>query len=542
MGSGLFPVKTVQAVALRPACTSLRGKNPPPKAGGPAEAGGLCAETRAVNRSAQPAKAKVTIRAREGMKLGKDKGERVSFRQVFTSIRVQPVEADFSFKLSDSQGQTGSEGALEQAHKDGETTVPEVGSEKLPESRMLLNTEVIMPTSRVYKAASHRISLALLVLALLALSSLSLSRAQNAPQPQQPQQPDQTTPDSGGPGADSGTIALPKKKEKTEDVPPPAPVAPKIKNPAGMPNFSLRIEVPEVTVDVGVLLEKTHQFVPGLKPGNFRVYEDGVEQKVAGFKRVEAPITALLLCEFASTSYYFIYDMRNAAFSFAQQLRPQDYVAMMTYDMRTQIVTDFTQDKMQLYRAVNSLWIPGFRETNMFDALYEAEDRLTRIEGRKYIILIASGRDTFSKLTLDKILQKVKATPDITIFTVSTGGAIRAMTEGRGGMGGSMRDMDYLQADNEMRTFAQLTGGISFFPRFAGEMPDIFSTINQTIRSKYELVYHPSNPKQDGTYRKLRVELVDGEGKPLRIQDEKQKPLKYDIITRDGYRARQEVE
>jgi hypothetical protein len=116
------------------------------------------------------------------------------------------------------------------------------------------------------------------------------------------------------------------------------------------------------------------------------------------------------------------------------------------------------------------------------------------------------------------------------------------MTEGRGGMGGSMRDMDYLQADNEMKTFAQLTGGMSFFPRFAGEMPDIFSTINQNIRSKYELVYHPSNPKQDGTYRKLRVELVDGEGKPLRIQDEKQKPLKYDIITRDGYRARQEVE
>jgi VWFA-related protein len=399
-----------------------------------------------------------------------------------------------------------------------------------------------MPTMRVYKAASFRAPFAALVLALLALAGLPLSQAQNAPQPQPPQQPDQTTPDSGGPAADSGTIALPKKKEKTDDEPPPAPAAPKLTNPPGMPNYSLRIEVPEVTVDVGVLLEKTHQFVPGLKPANFRVYEDGVEQKVAGFKRVEAPITALLLCEFASTSYRFIYDMRNAAFAFAQQLRPQDYVAMMTYDMRTQIVTDFTQDKMQLYRAVNSLYIPGFRETNMFDALYEAEDRLSRIEGRKYIILIASGRDTFSKLTLDKILAKVKATHDITIFTVSTGGAMRAMTEGRGGMSASMRDMDYLQADNEMKTFAQLTGGMSFFPRFAGEMPDIFSSINQNIRSKYELVYHPTNPKQDGTYRKLRVELVDAEGKPLRIQDEKQKPLKYDIITRDGYRARQEVE
>jgi VWFA-related protein len=234
--------------------------------------------------------------------------------------------------------------------------------------------------------------------------------------------------------------------------------------------------------------------------------------------------------------------MRNSAWAFAQQLRPQDYVAMMTFDMRTQIVTDFTQDKRQLYEAINTLRIPGFSERNLFDALYEAEDRLNRIQGRKYIILIASGRDTFSKLTLDKIMAKVKATPDITIFTVSTGGAARIMSEGRGGMAGQMREMDYLQADNEMKTFAKLTGGMSFFPRFAGEMPDIFQQINQTIRSKYQLVYRPSNPKQDGTYRKLRVELVDEEGQPLRIQDEKHKPLKYDIIARDGYRAKQEVE
>ena len=194
-------------------------------------------------------------------------------------------------------------------------------------------------------------------------------------------------------------------------------------------------------------------------------------------------------------------------------------------------------------QALQTLQIPGFSETNVFDALYEAEDRLSRIEGRKYIILIGTGRDTFSKLTLDKILAKVKTTPDITIFTVSTGGALRAMTEGRSGSwGAQMAEMDNLQADNEMKTFAKLTGGESFFPRFAGEMPDIFQEINTNIRSKYQLIYHPSNPKQDGSYRKLRVELVDEEGKPLRFQDEKHKPLKYDIIARDGYRARPEVE
>ena len=372
--------------------------------------------------------------------------------------------------------------------------------------------------------------------------------AQNQPTQNQPaQQPapgqqDQTPPAAGGPSGDTGDIVVPKKKDKAEEAPAPAPARPEFKNPEGMSNYSIHVDVPEVTVDVGVLLEKTGQFVPNLKPANFRVYENGVEQKVIGFKRVEAPITALMLCEFASTNYYFIYDMQNAAWSFAQQLRPQDYVALMTFDMHSQIVLDFTQDKRQLLNAINSLVIPGFSERNLFDALYEAEDRLTRIQGRKYIILIASGRDTFSRITLDKILQKVKATPDVTIFTISTGGALRAVTEGMPGWGNQIRDMDYLQADNEMRTFAKLTGGMSYFPRFEGELPDIFGSINQAIRSKYQLVYHPTDAKQDGTYRKLRVELVDDEGHPLRMQDEKHKPLKYDIIARDGYRARQEVE
>jgi VWFA-related protein len=388
--------------------------------------------------------------------------------------------------------------------------------------------------------------LALVLPAAMLLTSMARAQSTPAPsqQPQQPQQQDQTAPDAGGPTGDNGSIALPKKKDKTDDTPPPAPAQPKFKNPEGAGDYSLRVEVPEVTVDVGVLLQKTGQFVPGLKPSNFRVYEDGVEQKITGFKRVEAPITALMLCEFSNSNYTyaFLRDMRNAAWEFAQQLRPQDYVALMTFDMRTQIWLDFTQDKRQLLNAINSLVIPGFNERNLFDALYEAEDRLSRIEGQKYIILLASGIDTFSKLTLDKIYQKVKTTPDITIFAISTGGALRAMTEGGPGMRQQMRDIDYLQADNEMKNFAKMTGGMWFEPRFVGEMPDIFGDINKAIRSKYELVYHPSNAKQDGSYRKLRVELVDDEGQPLRMQDEKHKPLKYEIIARDGYRAKQEVE
>lgn len=382
-----------------------------------------------------------------------------------------------------------------------------------------------------------------LILAMLFLPWLALSQQGQQPAPT-PSQQDQSAPDSGGPGGDTGVIAVPKKKP-ADEAPAPAPAAPKLKTEEGNKTFTLNVDVPEVTVEVGVLLEKNQIFVSGLKPGNFRVYEDGVPQKVLGFKRTEAPITALMLLEFASTNYNFIYDMRNAAFSFANQLRPQDYVALMTFDLHTQILTDFTQDKQQIQQAINTLRIPGFSDRNLFDALYEAIDRLERIEGKKYIILIASGRDTFSKINLDKILAKIKSTHDITIYAISTGGALRVMTEGRGGWTGQMRDMDYLQADNEMKTFANLTQGKWFAPRFAGEMPDIFNSINQSIRSKYQIVYRPTNTKQDGTFRKIKIELVDGEGKPLQIidkDDKKQRPLKYEIIARDGYKAKQQVE
>jgi VWFA-related protein len=409
---------------------------------------------------------------------------------------------------------------------------------------MLLSIEAVMSTLRPSACVvRRRLGTAISLLALVALAIAPMSRAQTQPTaPPADQSTPEAVPDSGGPSGDSGVIALPKKKD-TPSITPPASAVPKIKTPEGTPAFSLHVEVPEVTVDVGVQIEKTGQFVSGLKPENFRVYEDGVEQKIISSKRIEAPITALLVCEFAANSYSFINDMRNSASTFVSQLRPQDYVALMTFDMRTRIVSDFTQDKRQLLEGIDSLRLPSFRDTNLFDALYEAEDRMSRIEGPKYIILIASGRDTFSKLTYDKVLKKVKATPGVTIFAVSTGGGMRVMTEARGrGMGAQMREMDYLQADNQMKSFASSTGGQWFDFRFEGELPDIFKQINQNIRAKYQLVYHPTNTKQDGKFRKVHVELVDAEGRPLQIADEKHKPLKYDIIAREGYNAKQVVE
>ena len=302
------------------------------------------------------------------------------------------------------------------------------------------------------------------------------------------------------------------------------------------------MDVPLVSLDVSVQLEKTHQFVPGLKAPQFLVLEDGVEQKVDTVRMTQTPITAVMLLEFAANSYYLIRDMQNASYSFFRSLRPDDYVAVITYDLRTHILTDFTNNKDIVAQSLQSLVIPGFSDTNTFDALYETLDRISRVEGRKYIIMIGSGRDTFSKLTLDKILAKVKATPNVTIFTIGTGAMQNEIRGGRGGMSGGIRDLNYLQAQNQLKTFSAMTGGLSFSPIFQGELPDIFAQINDSIRNQYVLTYRPTNSKNDGSYRKVKVLLVDNEGHPLRMADEKGKPVKYSIIARDGYKAKLPVE
>ncbi len=377
----------------------------------------------------------------------------------------------------------------------------------------------------------------LLGLLLCAVLLAAAVQAQDAPQ--KPTTPPATQPEEG-PATDNGGLIIKKKKEPTEPEAPPAPAQEKIKNPDNT-TYSLRVDVPIVNLGVNVMLDKTHQFVPGLKAGNFLVLEDGVEQQVTSVRTIQTPITAVMLLEFAANSYYLIRDMQNASQVFYRSLRPDDYVAVITYDLRTHILTDFTNNKETVGQALQTLTIPGFSDTNMFDALYETLDRVSRIEGRKYIILIGSGRDTFSKLTLDKMLAKIKATPNVTIFSIGTGALVNELRDSSGRMGGIGR-LNVLQAENQLKTFASMTGGLYFNPLFQGALPDIFAQINDSVRNQYLLTYKPTNAKNDGTYRKIQVVLVDREGKPLKMADEKGKPLKYSIVARDGYNAKRTVE
>ncbi len=342
-------------------------------------------------------------------------------------------------------------------------------------------------------------------------------------------------PEAGGPQNDVGPYVIPKKKE---EPPPPPPEKPKkIEN---MPDYSINVNVPIVNLDV-LVTTKDGQTIPGLKKENFKILEDGAPQQIATFNQTEAPMTAVLLIEYAATNLSYMYEALNASYTFASQLKKDDWVAVVSYDMKPQILVDFTQDKRAIMGALNMLRIPGFSERCVFDALFDTIDRIDRIDGKKYIILVSTGKDTFSKLTLDQILKKIKSTKDITIYSISIGWQHREMQDAFGHAGG-MQEVGWLQDENQLKTFAALTGGREYSPRFQGELPEIFHDIATDIRNQYTITYHPTNNKLDGTYRKLKVELQAPDGGPLKVRDQKGKEIKYVVYAREGYTAKHTVE
>lgn len=339
-------------------------------------------------------------------------------------------------------------------------------------------------------------------------------------------------PDTGNTTDDSDQSKIPSRLSK-KNAPPDA---------TGLATFKSDVDI--VTVDTAVLDNKG-RFIPGIPAGNFRVLEDNVPQPIKSVSIGQAPITVALVIEFSNLFQQYWsetwYQTLTASFGFIQSLKPDDYVAVVAYDIRPEILTDFTTDRAKVQDAMQRLNIPAFSESNLYDALTDTADRMSGIEGRKAIVLISSGIDTFSKINYGEARKKLQQS-GVPVYPIGLMQALRIMAESYGALG-PIANLDFLQADNALRTFASETGGIPFFPRFYGEFPTIFQNIQQALRNQYTLTYQPTNKAHDGTYRKIKVQLVNpATNEPLRVTDEKGKPIKYQIIAKSGYKAPREVE
>ncbi|HXA56742.1 MAG TPA: VWA domain-containing protein [Candidatus Acidoferrum sp.] len=320
----------------------------------------------------------------------------------------------------------------------------------------------------------------------------------------------------------------PQSQAPSQSEPPPSPSGkqPAPKTPQTAPETAISVQSNVVNIDA-VVTDQDGNIVTGLKKQNFKVTDSGTEQQVTNFAPTDAPIMIVMLVEYSAEAYgYFGYKDAVWADQFLRNLKPQDWVALKTFDLRTTLQVDFTHNAGEVDQAIRTLGFPFFHEAALFDALFSTIGELRGQPGKKSILLITRGFDTISKHRLDETYNLMKET-DVTIFAVGTGEEYDLYSNG---------NIGYLQAKNQLNTFAQMTGGYAWFPRFSGEIPGIFNSVAAFLRNQYTIGFSPTTP-QDGKYHKVVVSIVDDDGNPMMLNDKKGKKHKVVVISRPGYTA-----
>ena len=324
------------------------------------------------------------------------------------------------------------------------------------------------------------------------------------------------------------SIAQGPKRDVGTKVPLPPSAGDKNSSPQGDkgntqgPPTSLSIDVDLVTFDV-VVTDNSGNPIGGLEKQHFKVFDENVEQTITNFSPTDAPLTVVVLAEFSDTFGYYYDDVVGPAAGFINSLRPDDWAALVAFDIRPEILTDFTKNKNELYDGLRRMRIPAYRETSLYDAVYDTLQRLDNVDGKKAIFLLSTGLDTISKHTYGEALRKAE-TSDTVIYSVGMGQLARLYFESRLYPEDSIT---FLQADNVMRSLAEATGGRAFFPRFVGEYPSIYEQVGANLRYQYSIGFVPTVRKTDGKLHKLRVEVAnmdvnrDGKIDKLKVRHKK---------------------
>jgi VWFA-related protein len=314
------------------------------------------------------------------------------------------------------------------------------------------------------------------------------------------------------------TMAQGPKKDIGKDVPLSPVSPPKSTKPDDLPQAALSIDVDVVSLDV-VVTDQSGNPISGLEKKHFKVFDNDVEQTITNFSPTDSPLTVVVLAEFSNTFGYYYSDVVGPAAGFINSLRPDDWAALIAFDIRPEILTDFTKNKSELFEGLRRMQIPAYSETCLYDAVYDTLEKLDHVDGKKAIFLLSTGLDTnISKHTYGEALKKAESS-DTMIYSVSMGQLARLYFESRLS---PLADITFLQADNVMRSLAEATGGTAWFPRFVGEYPSIYQMVGANLRNEYSIGFVPSVRKNDGKLHKLRVEVppidVNHDGKPDKLK------------------------
>ncbi|PYT76683.1 MAG: VWA domain-containing protein [Acidobacteria bacterium] len=274
---------------------------------------------------------------------------------------------------------------------------------------------------------------------------------------------------------------------------------------------TIKSEVSLVNVFATVRDRKKH-IVPDLKKEDFRVFENDQEQKIAFFTAEKTlPITLALLIDTSGSEQNRLPAEQDAASRFLSQvLRKGDEAMVVSFDLDVDLLSDFTEDRAQLQRAIHHAQVnaggpmvtpgtlpSGPNGTHMYDAIWvTCGDRLASEAGRKALVLITDAEAFGSKVTVEAAIEAAQRTNTVVHFLL-------------------VHDPGQGWRPDIAHKIADQTGGRVIEVSSEKHLQEAFDQISEELRSEYTIGYYPSNAARDGTFRKIKVEMTEKDLKAL---------------------------
>jgi VWFA-related protein len=310
------------------------------------------------------------------------------------------------------------------------------------------------------------------------------------------------------------------------------------------PVSTIRVDTDLVSVDVTVTDRKGHHSAIGLRAEDFSIYEDGVRQRITNFSTSDVPFNLVALIDTSGSTRDEVTLMRRAVQRFLDELRPQDRVALIHFNKQVELLEDLTSERPKLEAALNRLK-PG-TGTSFYDALQlTVDDVLKKVDGRKAIIALTDGVDSYGFNTFDQVMPALEsAGASIYFLELNTeafteAGMMRDCKENNhfefsgkqmrkyfkeSLKGGNEVDYEdhcalsplermqinrrlYQTARREVREMATRTGGRVYPVKQIQQIDPAYAQIAAELRTQYSLGYYPLNEKHDGKWRTLKVEV-----------------------------------
>jgi Ca-activated chloride channel homolog len=260
---------------------------------------------------------------------------------------------------------------------------------------------------------------------------------------------------------------------------------------------SLKVDVQLVQLPVAVI-DRDGRTVGGLNKENFDVFEDGVQQDITFFKQEDIPVSVGLAIDNSASMHNKRQRVNAAALAFARESNPEDETFVVDFDDQVFLQQDFTSNIDDLIKAFASIDTRG--QTAVYDAISLSVDHLRQgKKDKKALLLITDGEDNSSQYSFEKAIDTLHKS-DVILYAIG----LLDETEERGGF---FRKAPLSKAKETLTRFARATGGQAYFPRSIDEIDHLCRSIAHDLRNQYMIGYSPSNPANDGSWRRITVKL-----------------------------------